>query len=284
MTYQYTGNGIEKLKESFDSDKKPFILNDVSFSERNGSFEEFIRLNELLFPNYWNQNIIIRDEIELRRKVSELGQLFIKGVYPFMEDCDGVVTKVLDQLGDIREMLKKDIEAAFAGDPAAKDYTEIIRAYPGFSAILIHRVAHAFYQLKVPSYPRELQELIHSKTGIDIHPGAKLGEYFFIDHGTGVVIGETAETGEWTRLYQQVTLGVLHFQKEGGGVLKKGYKRHPTIGNNVVIGAGAKILGPVTIGDNVNLGANAWIQEDIPSDTTVFITEHPKLIRKERKV
>ncbi len=151
-----------------------------------------------------------------------------------------------------------------------------------FRAVLIQRVAHVLYELGVLSYPRELTEHIHSVTGIDIHPGAKIGEYFFIDHGTGVVIGETAEIGDWVRLYQQVTLGVLHFEKEYEVSLKKGYKRHPTIGSHVVIGAGAKILGPVVIGNYVSIGANSWVQEDIPDYTTAFISEHPKLVRKQK--
>jgi len=186
----------------------------------------------------------------------------------------------------LREALKKDIEAAFAGDPSAMDYTEIIRSFPGFTAIMVQRFAHEIYELGAGSYARELGELVHSLTGIDIHPGAKIGEYFFIDHGTGVVIGETCEIGKFVRIYQGVTLGVLHFEKEenSDGTLKKNYKRHPTIGNNVVIGAGAKILGPIDIGSHVNIGANSWIQEDVPDYTTVFIKEHPELVKKERKL
>lgn len=158
----------------------------------------------------------------------------------------------------------------------------IIRSYPGFNAVLMQRIARVLYENGVPSYPREIMEHIHSFTGIDIHPGAKIGEYFFIDHGTGVVIGETAEIGDWVRLYQGVTLGVLHFQKEGeSNALKKGYKRHPTLGSNVVVGAGAKLFGPINVGSNVNIGANSWIQEDIPDNTTLFISEHPKLVKRQ---
>jgi serine O-acetyltransferase len=120
---------------------------------------------------------------------------------------------------------------------------------------------------------------MHKLTGIDIHPGANIGNNFFIDHGSGVVIGETTIIGDHVRLYQNVTLGVLHFEKDDN-ILKKNYKRHPTIKNNVVIGAGAKILGQITIGSNVNIGANSWITEDIPDNTSVYITEHPKLVKK----
>ncbi len=116
--------------------------------------------------------------------------------------------------------------------------------------------------------------------------GAKIGEYFFVDHGTGLVIGETTEIGNWVRIYQDVTLGVLHFEKKGGEicVLKKGYKRHPTIGNYVVIGAGAKILGPVNMGDHVNIGANSWLTEDVPANTTVFVAEPPRLEKRNKKL
>jgi serine O-acetyltransferase len=176
-------------------------------------------------------------------------------------------------------MLKLDVEAAYNGDPAAKSYTEIIKSYPGFLAILVQRVGHELSKCNIPIYPRELMEHVHSITGIDIHPGAKIGKYFFIDHGTGVVIGETTEIGDWVRIYQDVTLGVLHFEKDGI-ILKKNYKRHPTIGNHVVIGAGAKILGPVTIGNYVSIGANSWIDTDIPDNVAVYITEHPKLVKR----
>ena len=149
---------------------------------------------------------------------------------------------------------------------------------------MVQRFTHQIYKNGAPSYARELNEHIHKMTGIDIHSGAEIGDYFFIDHGTGVVIGESCIIGDHVRLYQGVTLGALHFEKEENEteILKKGYKRHPNIGNHVVIGAGSKILGPVRIGNNVNIGANSWIEEDIPDHTVVFISEHPKLIKKKR--
>ena len=283
MEYQHNGNAAELLLGSYQKDREPFIVDTtINFPHRDNGFEEIKKLKELFFPNYWNAGLITRNELELKKKINELGQLLFDGIGPYIPEAAKIsliVDNVLGQLANIREKLKKDVEAAYAGDPAAKSYAEIIRAYPGFSAIEIQRVAHLLYNLGVPSYPRELTEYIHSKTGIDIHPGAKIGECFFIDHGTGVVIGETAEIGNWVRIYQDVTLGVLHFEKDGGEVLKKGYKRHPTIGNHVVIGAGSKLLGPITVGDHVNIGANSWIQEDIPPYTTVFVVEHPRLER-----
>lgn len=287
LRYKYKGDAVDRLLLSYQEDKNDgnFITDTtLRFPSRDNGFEEVRTLKELFFPNYWNSGSITNSEHreELENKINELGQLFFDGIHPYMSGEDGIleiVHNILGQLPDIREKLKKDIEAAFKGDPAARSYTEIIRAYPGFSAIEVQRVAHVLYNLGVTEYARELTEHIHSKTGIDIHPGAEIGEYFFIDHGTGVVIGETAEIGDWVRMYQGVTLGVFHFEKDGGGVLKKGYKRHPTIGNHVVIGAGATVLGPITIGDHVNIGALAWITEDIPDYNTVF-GKHPRLERR----
>jgi serine O-acetyltransferase len=282
----------KRLLESYDSDKDPFIKDTtVRFPERPNGFREVRLIKELFFPNYWNSGQITSPEgsAELEKKVDELGQLFFDGSRPYLrdlpeKDIHEIVRSALDQLPDIREKLKKDVEAAYAGDPAAGSYTVIVRAYPGLRALEVYRVLHVLYELGAKGYARELTEHVHDK-GIDINPGAKIGEYCFIDHGTGLVIGETAEIGDWFRVYQGVTLGVLHFEKEDGEqtVLRKGYKRHPTIGDHVVIGAGAKVLGPVTIGDHVNIGANAWVAEDIPDHYTVYVAEHPKLERRQRK-
>ena len=277
------------LAKSYVGDRPPFITDaSIKFPVRKNGFEEMRLLRELLFPNYWNCGRITgrNGRKELESRIGEMGRILYAGTSPYVPDkgsAGAIIGKTLSRLPVIRESLKKDAEAAFAGDPAAKSYAEIIRAYPGFAAVMIQRVANVLYRLGVPSYPREMTEQIHSTTGIDIHPGARIGERFFIDHGSGVVIGETAEIGDWVRLYQGVTLGVLHFEKEGDDVLKKGYKRHPTIGSHVVIGAGAKILGPVVIGDHVNIGANSWIEEDVPCHTSVFIHEHPRLAVKRRR-
>ena len=311
MKYDFRLSGIaESLLESYQRDSDPFITyQNIRFPRRTTGFVELDGLRKLTFPNYWNSGLITQPEnIEvLVKRLNALAKTFHNGMKPYptcsqdvptnldevleevpdfrerglIVDVRPTVIAIISQLPHIRETLKKDVEAAYKGDPAARSYTDIIRSYPGFTATLIQRVAHVLYELQVPSYPRELTEQIHSLTGIDMHPGAKIGEYFFIDHGTGVVIGETAEIGNWVRVYQGVTLGVLHFEKEGEGVLKKGYKRHPTIGNHVVIGAGAKILGPVSIGDYVNIGANSWVEENIPANTTIF-ADPPKLNRKQK--
>ena len=176
------------------------------------------------------------------------------------------------QLPRIRELLQEDLTAAYEGDPAATGKMEVVMAYPGFYAITVHRLAHQLYELKVPVLPRMMSELAHSRTGIDIHPGATIGERFFIDHGTGVVIGETTVIGRNVKLYQGVTLGALSFPKdEETGMLKKGHKRHPNVEDNVVIYAGATILGGDTvIGHDSEIGGNVWLMDSIPPFSRVY--------------
>jgi serine O-acetyltransferase len=290
MIYEYKGDVIDRLIQSYQGDTEPYITDPgINFRDQFCAYEEIKRLKQLFFPNYWNSGSITTpgNKTGLKTKLDELGQILFEGIRPYLPDdkqTSEIVDRVLDRIPEIRETLKKDVEAAYKGDPAALSYTEIIRSYPGFCAILVQRVAHVLYELDVPTYPRELTEYIHAMTGIDIHPGAAIGEYFFIDHGTGVVIGETSVIGKNVRIYQGVTLGALHFEKDEGGMLKKGYKRHPTIGDHVVIGMGAVILGAVTIGSHVSIGANSWIQEDIPDNITVFVSEHPKLIKKLKRI
>ena len=175
-------------------------------------------------------------------------------------------------LPEVRRLVETDVEAAYDGDPAATSRMEVVMAYPGLYAVTIHRLAHVLYVLKVPIVPRIMSELAHSKTGIDIHPGAKIGERFFIDHGTGVVIGETCTIGKNVRLYQGVTLGGLSFDKDPvTGALVKGLKRHPDIEDNVVIYANATILGGKTvIGHDTEIGGNVWIKESVPPHSRVY--------------
>ena len=278
----------EELLLSYKKDSAPFLTDaKQKFSSRKYPFEEINLIKQVLFPAYWNCGSIAseKDTKGLISKIEALGKQFCEGISPYVEDqnkVEQISNKVLENLGKVREKLKKDVEAAYIGDPAAKTYTEIIRSYPGFLAIEIHRVSHLLYTYGAGGYAREISEVIHSETGIDIHPGARIGKHFFIDHGTGVVIGETSVIGDWVRIYQDVTLGVLHFEKEKEGEIKKEYKRHPDIGSHVVIGAGAKILGPVKIGNHVNVGANSWITENIPDYTSVFVAEHPRLEKRKR--
>jgi len=178
------------------------------------------------------------------------------------ETADGFIGK----LAEVYRLLLLDAEAIFKGDPAAESIDEVILAYPGFYAIAVYRIAHALHQLKVPLIPRLLTEQAHRRTGIDIHPGAKIGESFFIDHGTGVVVGETTVIGNNVKIYQGVTLGALYVSRQ---LVKK--KRHPTIGHNVVIYAGATILGGDTVvGDDTIIGGNVWLTESVPAGSVVF--------------
>lgn len=284
MKYTYTGSAHRELRASYQDDDDQFRTQQTSnFPERDAVIEEVGVLQQLLFPGCWNAAGLVDDEEELHAAFNNLGQLFCRGIQPYAPDClSEPVSAVLDQLPEIRQLLKQDVEAAYKGDPAAKSYVEIIRSYPGFRAILIHRVAHLLYNEGQQVYARELSEAARRATGIDIHPGAEIGEHVFIDHGSGVVIGETATLGDWVRIYQEVTLGALHFEEaeDDEQMLKKGYKRHPDIGNNVVLGAGSKVLGPITVGDHVSIEANAWVTEDVPDYTNVFIN-HPEQKRKQ---
>jgi serine O-acetyltransferase len=213
----------------------------------------------------------LTDEVErslkyICRKISECPQDVCQ------KRAHVVVKELLEKLPEIRSMLSGDIQAAYSGDPAAVSNEEVILSYPCVLAITTYRIAHELYLSGVPLIPRIMSEHIHSQTGIDIHPGAKIGKNFFIDHGTGVVIGETAEIGDNVKLYQGVTLGALSFPKDEKGNIIKGRKRHPTVGNNVVIYSGATLLGAETvIGDNVVIGGNVWITTAVPSGTKITI-------------
>lgn len=176
-------------------------------------------------------------------------------------------------LDEIAEYLETDVKAAYEGDPAAGSKTEIMLAYPAFEAISIYRLAHRLHQLGIKVIPRMMTEYAHQTTGIDIHPGAVIGKYFFIDHGTGVVIGETCTIKERVKLYQGVTLGALSFKLDCDGNPVKGIKRHPDIGNNVIVYAGATILGGETVvGDNSVIGSNVWLTHSVPPGSKIYYT------------
>ncbi len=183
----------------------------------------------------------------------------------------------LERLPALRAELSMDVQAAYAGDPAVKNLDEITFCYPGLEAITIFRLAHVLHQLDIPFIPRMMTEWAHSRTGIDIHPGANIGDHFFIDHGTGVVIGETCDIGSHVKLYQGVTLGAISFDLDGDGQLVRGKKRHPTIGDHVVVYANATILGGrTTIGHHSVIGSNVWLTRSVDPHTTVVL-EKPKL-------
>lgn len=257
-------------------------------------------LLELIFPGYAEREA--HSPATLRYAVGEivtslnmsLNSLFLRA-YLFncknsgKKDCDchaeaaTAARELLEAIPSLRESMKLDIQAAYAGDPAARSLDEIVLSYPGVKAITIQRIAHKLYQLKVPMIPRMMTEYAHRITGIDIHPGAKLGKGVFIDHGTGVVIGETAELGDDVKIYQGVTLGALSFPKDACGMIIKGAKRHPTIEDGVTIYAGATILGAVTIGKKSVIGGNVWLTESTEPGTKITIATPELTINKSRK-
>lgn len=224
--------------------------------------EFFDELMGILFPNFSTQPF---------HSLEELSSAFesLKGKMKLLvinQEAISRVEEFFQRVPETYDALQKDIEATFRGDPAAQSRAEVIRSYPGFYAVAAHRFAHLMLQVGVENMPRIITENAHSKTGIDIHPGAQIGEYFCIDHGTGIVIGETTIIGDWVKIYQGVTLGALSVNKEDAKV-----KRHPTIENNVVIYAGATILGGKTIvGSHSVVGGNVWLTKSIPSNSRVY--------------
>ena len=249
------------------------------------------RLSWLLFPGFHGPREIDNDELEahVRQLLAGVaGPLFhqIAGALRYAEsnepitfgehcpDCDErareIVDTFLNNLPTLRTSLSLDVQAAYDGDPAARHTDETIFCYPGILALWMHRVAHELYKEHVPLIPRIIAEHAHELTGIDIHPGATIGESFFIDHGTGVVIGETTIIGDFCKVYQGVTLGAKSFEKEEHGELKRGTKRHPTLGNHVTVYAGATILGGDTvIGDKCVIAGGVFLMRSIDADHTV---------------
>lgn len=228
----------------------------------------FDDLLAILFPDYANQPVdsieVFENRIESLR--IELKRILFNNLISEDIDPEKVISGFFDGVPEIYDKLQKDIEATFEGDPAAKTKEEVIRSYPGFYAIAAYRVAHALMKLGVRNVPRIITELAHSKTGIDIHPYATIGEHFCIDHGTGVVIGETTLIGNYVKIYQGVTLGALSVNKEDAKI-----KRHPTIEDNVVLYAGATILGGNTVvGSNSIIGGNVWLTKSVPSGSKVY--------------
>ncbi len=236
-------------------------------------------LQSLLFPDYFkhsegSENVLSQTELMLNI-YNRLAQQ-IKGACEFNHTVmdktpEELCNAFISELPRVKRMLIKDIEAIYEGDPAAKCHQEVLICYPGFYAISIYRLANVLYNLNVPLIPRIMTEFAHEKTGIDIHAGATIGEYFCIDHGTGIVIGETTTIGSRVKIYQGVTLGAKSFKVDENGNPVKNIKRHPDIGNNVVIYANATILGGDTkIGDNCVIGGNTWLTHSVESGKVVY--------------
>jgi serine O-acetyltransferase len=244
-----------------------------------------LRLREVLFPGYFDKqrNCVKTIESMINEHITYIYERLYKQIYKsFMLQRDNISQKdkimtssqeksciFLERIPHLRDMLSMDVQAAYDGDPAASSTDEVIFSYPGVFAITVHRIAHELHVLGIPLIPRIMSEYAHTITGIDIHPGAKIGKYFFIDHGTGIVIGETTVIGDFVKIYQGVTLGALSLK---AGQRLKGTKRHPTLKDNVVVYAGASILGGETIiGEGVVIGSNVFITRSVTGKTNVSL-------------
>jgi serine O-acetyltransferase len=249
----------------------------------------------LLFPGYFEESTLCEGDLPafVDRLLARIDQRLAAEVEKCLRfakvpdparQAREIATSFLSQLPDLRKLVKTDVDAAYAGDPAARSVEEIILAYPCVLVISLQRLAHVLYHLRVPLLPRMLTEFGHERTGCDIHPGARLGPHFFIDHGTGVVIGETATIGAHVKLYQGVTLGAKSFETDPDGNPVKGVKRHPDIGDHVTIYAHATILGGDTvIGARSIIGSNVWLMKSIPPESVAYFKGDSVAVRPRKK-
>lgn len=290
---------IEEIMASMDDDTCFAHIGDepIHFSTSVKVMIDTFR--EILFPGYFASEKVDSANLlyNMGQAVSRLYDvLSAQVIHVLRHDClrydlqcaeceprgNDVALTVIRAIPDLRRCLAEDVKGAFDGDPAAKSYDEVIFSYPGLYAITVYRVANILYKLNVPQLPRIMSEYAHSLTGIDIHPGATIGKRFVIDHGTGIVVGETSIIGDNVRIYQNVTIGALSLPPNAGEKLRDA-KRHPTIEDDVIVYSGATILGGETvIGKRSVVGGNVWITHSIPADTKVFI-ESPRLIYKNQE-
>ena len=255
-------------------------------------------LLQILFPGFHDEEPILSEDLAdiTQARIASLGaRLEVeirKALHARFSAAGGcphelareIFVAFLEQMPAVREGLSTDVEAAYAGDPAAASNEEIIVAYPFLEAVAIQRLAHVLYQKKLPLVPRMMTEWAHGRTGIDIHPGAQIGTHFFIDHGTGVVIGETCVIGDWVKLYHGVTLGAKSFQKDDSGKIIKGTQRHPRVGDRVTIYPNSTVLGGDTlIGSGTTIGGNVFLLGSVPPDSLVYYEEtQVKIVSKHR--
>lgn len=277
---------IEKIIVDYENGRDVDIVETFMPPNKDDIIKIIDQLRSIIFPGYYkNKNYriyTVRNNLSMHLEdvlynLSKQISIVLKYLPEYSEkdekdllyEGEKLTLRFLERLTDIRGLIQGDLQAAYDGDPAAFNKPEIIYSYPGLFAIMVNRIAHELYLLGVPLIPRIMTEYAHTQTGIDIHPGATLGKYFFIDHGTGIVIGETAVIGDNVKIYQGVTIGALSTR---GGQKLHGKKRHPTIEDNVTIYAGASILGGETvIGHDSVIGGNAFITTSIPSNTRVSI-------------
>lgn len=291
---------VKSIEKNYEADEIFFTKPGRRFPSRLAVKSVIKDLRRVLFPGYFGDEMltpftspeyfigetliqierVLREQIVLAmtytsddRDAAEVdpARYLCGGTTPehICERASEVCTVFFDELPSIQRVLLTDVQALYDGDPAAGSKEEVIFSYPGLYAIYVYRIAHVLYEQNVPIIPRIMTELAHSGTGIDIGAGAQIGEYFFIDHGTGVVIGETCIIGNSCRLYQGVTLGALSFPKNADGTLTKGIPRHPILEDKVTVYAGATILGRVTVGRGAVIGGNVWITDDVPAGAKV---------------
>lgn len=281
-----TDKHVKMILESYDKYDLTNRIGEENIVSRDVLISVVKELRRLLFPGYFDNEKVRKEYVEflVGSRLEYIEYNLKKQIKRALSNCktgdslcekaikektDEIVNEFIDRIPKIREYLYTDIQAAYNGDPAAYSTEEIIYCYPGVFAITVYRIAHELWQLEVPMIPRIISEYAHNLTGIDIHPGATIGKYFFIDHGTGIVIGETTIIGERVKIYQGVTLGGLSTRK---GQLLKGVKRHPTIGDNVTIYSGTSILGGETvIGNDVIIGGNAFIVSSVADGMKVNV-------------
>lgn len=282
---------VDEIMKTYEDEEWIDQIEERDLPSKEATIQILEDLFTILFPGYFGRTLITKSNAKyhlestlcsIYSSLVEEVERSIKYLCRRVRECpmdfclrraEIVSTELLEKIPEIRASLKGDIQAAYDGDPAARSTDEIILSYPATYAITTYRIAHELYVREVPFIPRIMTEHAHSITGIDIHPGARIGKNFFIDHGTGVVIGETAQIGDNVRIYQGVTLGALSFSKDERGKLAKGEQRHPTIEDDVIIYSGATILGGKTIiGKDSIVGGNVWITSSIPSGMQVVIT------------
>lgn len=291
----------EIVKSLEESNKSHFFdSKTIGLAGKETVYKALYSLRSALFPgvyekhpidgsrlNVYIENNIYEAAIALRGLIEKLLSDICKEKDKKHESCtecrertDEIIISLVKKLPEIRESLHKDIQAAYNGDPAAVTTEEILLSYPSIEAVSVYRIAHVLYEHKVPVIPRIMSEYAHRQTGIDIHPGATIGNYFFIDHGTGVVIGETCTIGNNVKIYQGVTLGAKSFALNDQGLPVKGVKRHPDIEDNVIIYAGATILGGDTvIGHDSVIGGNVWLTHSVPPYSTVYNSQPSPTIK-----
>jgi serine O-acetyltransferase len=285
---------VSQMLDTYEDEKGVNFIDVANLPMRDKILDALELLLEVLFPGYTGKRPVTKSSVGF--VVGDILCQAHDGLVEQIErayrhacrmkkcpDCDcrkiaqNVTDHLFNEMPNIRRMLESDVQAAYEGDPAAASLEEIVLSYPCMTAIATHRIAHELYKKEVPLIPRIMSECAHRLTGIDIHPGATIGRNFFIDHGTGVVIGETTIIGDNVRIYQGVTLGALSFRKDEQGRIVKGGKRHPTIEDDVIIYAEATILGDIVIGKGSVVGGNAWIKESIPPGTMVMMA-NPELV------